>query len=348
MLGYANANLLLRQYGLSGRVVYIEALQETVSSLERRFIYYIRTDEDTQWICRLTHEKNFSMQLIEQQSQFAMMLYGNGVITPWKATAKGKYCIHISIDGFLYFVTIESFMEGKTPELSCKLFFDFGKLIGKTHALSEQFPSPIHYSVVRRALSEGGASFSRLLAQSPTQIPQTPETNYAGIIHDTLVENLSKQWELLPSGATQADLDIFNNLLMTESGLGIIDYNLAGEEVFLADALISYFSSIHHYNKRKALEHLDKKKSFEQFMLGYLSERSLNKFERKLFPQIAALFDGLYFCKELINEWNDGQSDYVIKHFEDSIQYFDPISHKLPGLEGRNDGGQTTIFPLFH
>lgn len=297
-------------------------LQETIMNEERRLIYRVETSNGGQWVCRLTRETAFPRRLIEQQSQFAMMLYDNGILTPWKAQSDGQFCVEMYVEGFAYHVTVESYLEGRQTPPSPTPVTEFGKLIGKTHALSKKFHADIDFSVIGNAIASGKARLSTILSFSNTPIPDTPSVKYAVTLHDNLILELSTFWRKLPQGRVHGDLGIFNNIIYTKSGMGIIDFNLSGKEAYLADAMSAYYSSCH-----KCEESAFGDNELCDFLSGYASEYRFCASERRAFSSLAALFDGLYFCKKIIQRWNANPNMDVLMSFQDAPRHFSPNRH---------------------
>ena len=324
MLSIGDADRILRLYHLLGNAQSVTPLQETVMGEERRLIYRVDTSDGGQWVCRLTREAAFPRRLIEQQSQFAMMLYDNGVLTPWKAQSDGRFCVEIYIKGFAYHVTVESYLEGDQTPPSPAPVTEFGKLIGKTHALSKKFHADIDFSVIGNAISSGKARLSTVISSANTPIPDMPSVRYAAASHDNLISQLSAVWKDLPKGGVHGDLGVFNNIIYTKNGMGIIDFNLSGEEAYLADALSAYYSSSH---KREWSEFGENE--LHDFISGYVSEYRFCASERRAFSNLAALFDGLYFCKKIIQRWNISPNADVLTSFRDAERYFDPNRHSV-------------------
>lgn len=84
MLPINIANDILFHFQVDNAVTSITILQEMVKGEQKRLIYQIGTACGRYWVCRLTSEENYPPNIIEQQSQFAMLLWHHGILTPKK------------------------------------------------------------------------------------------------------------------------------------------------------------------------------------------------------------------------------------------------------------------------
>ena len=156
------------------------------------------------------------------------------------------------------------------------------------------------------------------------------------LMHDKLVETLVPIWNTLPAGAVHGDLGIYNNLMQTKYGLGIIDFNRSGDEVFLGDALSAFYASVHKLSWQERLSAISKDEALHVFLSGYGSQRILTTVETEYYHLVAALFDGLFYCKSAIELWNIGDWNGAVKNMRMGDMHFDPDMHAVPQyrLEG--------------
>lgn len=329
MLCFNEATKILERFNVKDKVLKIKSIQETEKLDNYRGIFLITTS-NTELVCRISNEQNYPMTLVEKQSQFAMLLHSNGIDTAKKYVSQGNYCIQHWINGMRMQITLEEYIGEDISDIDICILKDFGEILGKIHSVSLEHPFVIGKSFVSEYVRNDKARFSQILAKADPPIPDLPCLHIVGQLHDELVKELSKIWYLLPTGAVHGDLGAFNNLINTVRGIGIIDYNLAGDEAYLGDVLSSYYASIHKYLWKDIFSGSDESSTFLMFWNGYSKFYSASEMEIAYFPQISALFDGLFYCKSAIDVWNQGFHEDALIMIQASVTHFDPSAHPFP------------------
>ncbi len=327
MLPINIANDILFHFQVDNAVTSITILQEMVKGEQKRLIYQIGTACGRYWVCRLTSEENYPPNIIEQQSQFAMLLWHHGILTPKKMKNGKNYCIEIEWDNQSYYATLEEYAGADIEEVNLDTFGILGKLIGQMHAISEKYPIKIDFSSVRDVIHNGRAKFDRIVKQA--DLPQTcyDAIRRCAVIHDELINELRMLWNELPYGAVHGDIGICNNLVHMGSGIGIIDFNLAGTEAFLGDMLVTFYASIYKYSWQGKLAHISRDQAFQYFLKEYLTERSFTTVEKLVYSRATALFDGLFFSKAVVEEWNKTRDIDVLARLDEAVFHFNIENH---------------------
>lgn len=308
---------ILCNYGIQIPLTRIKKLQEFSDGREKlRLIYFLETIDGQQWICRLTNERQYPIDLVERQSAFAMLLKKNGISTPKKLCKDGHYCFYWPKNEIKLCVTLETYMGSNLESADLKIFGTFGGLLGQMHIISQLNPVHLGFSTIAHAIYTGKACYANILRQAKPEIPYILSLQKAANLHDTLVSILRPVWSKLPMGAVHGDLGLYNNLVVSHLGLTVIDFNLAGDEVYLGDLLAAYYSSIHKYDWQNRLKSIDKSLARRKFLKEYVSYRTLTTLEQQYFPIVSALFDGLYYSKAVIERWNKSPLPTVMTSFE--------------------------------
>lgn len=302
----ANAAIIqaiLAKYNINSKIISIIPLQELRENGQSRLLYHIYLNDQNELVCRVSSEQNFPYTLIEQQCIFSEKLRHYGIPVAKKYKAGQTYCISKYYEGHTYCITIENFAGTDIKNVDLHLFGQLGKLLGKMHRISESDPTEIDYSPVTNGLKNGKAKFAKILTGLDSQVIGLECVRKAARMHDRLALLLRQGIDKLPHGAVHGDLGIFNNLLTNDGQYYIIDFNLASDETYLLDMVICFYSSINKYmvcNPEKKFGVAD---AFTKFTDGYYSERQLNDVERVWYAIAAALFDGLYYCKAVIEKY---------------------------------------------
>lgn len=330
MVQTAHLRTILMAYGISEEITAVVPLEEIDKAEELRLLYKINLQNDLQLVCRISREAHYSKKLMEQQSLFSEKLRAYGL-----PTAK-KYRLYAANEPSFVFdfqnchVTLEQYVGIDLDTVELQTFYQLGTFLGNIHFISEHDPSQIDYSPIYRAIREGRATFNRVLAHSDPALGQRQDVKAVQALHDEMVFRLREGLAQLPHGAVHGDLGAFNNLVTMGGRLSIIDFNLAGDEPFLCDLLTCFYASIYKYTWRDRLQGIDHQQAFSQFLLGYASRRKLTHEELQQFSLAAALFDGLFYCKAILEEYSDTGDASVLGRFSTAMEKFDPSRHCCP------------------
>lgn len=328
MLSLQEGQYILDCFHVEIKLISIDVLQECYDFQKIRLVYVFNLESNEHLVCRIIREKHYDKELIEKQSQFANFLYCNGIITPHKINFNGNYCLRIKLSEGFFLVTLEEFMGKDLEVADLETFFMFGTLLGNIHSLSEKYKFSINFSVVLQALETGNAKFSKIISRLPDFIAHHELIQKISFLHDSLVDKVKSIWKNLPKGTVHGDLGIYNNLVTTSKGLGIIDFNLAGDEVFLGDLLSSFYSSIHKFTWREKLRNIKLQDATTAFFSGYFEKRKLIKNEISVLPEIASLFDGLFYCKSIFEEANyNNKKEHIVERINNAIGHFALENH---------------------
>lgn len=315
---------ILELYGVTGTIEFVNKIQNCSSNVDKiRLIYQIDTSEGQKLICKANHEVNYPQWLIEKQSHFAMFLYNNGIPTAKKLTSNNKYCIKLPSHRLNLDVTLEEYAGQDLKNINLDTFCKFGELLGKIHSISEHYTQHIGFSATYTALSSGKATYKNILRHTKKRLPNIPEVNKAAILHDTLVGILRSRWKQLPQGTVHDDIGIFNNLVIHNNKIAVIDFNMAGEDVYLVDLLASYYSSYYKYYNNLSSQYENALIDF--FMKGYTTYRKLTLVEELNFPIISSLMRGIFYTKLFIDNLNSNIHMNIIdivEHFSNILNIF--------------------------
>lgn len=326
MIKRIEAEQLLHMFGVQDEIIATACLQKSKYNKNFCYIYKVSA-KDKAWVCRISRELNHSVQLAEMQSRFAMLLWENGIITAKKLQCSHAYCIELPYKNITVQAMAEEYLGEDFSNFTLDTFQKFGVLLGRMHFISERYSAKIGKSYVAEAIVSDKAVFSSILAKAVLPLPRLKEIENIEAVHNQLIAELSQIWQTLPSGAVHGDLGLYNNLIETKFGLGVIDFNLAGDEVYAADALASFYASIHKYSWQDKMKNLNREKALADFLNGYCRERKFCDLEKKYFSKISALFDGLFFCKAMIELWNDGRCKTALSRMPEALLYFDSDTH---------------------
>ena len=299
----ADACNILSLFGISASVSDVTILEKSVKPNKVRIICCINTDFKRKYVCRISNELNYPKELIEKQCEFAMYLYDNNIDTAKKYSYNGEYCRTLKLESGCFLVTLEDWIGKDRVLVTPEEYRMLGCLLGKMHSLSEKFTLKVGEGLISRSIITGRASFNNLLRQMNNPIHDSSVIERTAYKHDSLISTLRENLHKLPSGTVHGDLSSFNNIVSIpyQNNIVIIDFNLAGEEPYLFDVLVTFYSSINNLFQSSDDVLIE---NYYTFFEGYSSVRKFNDVELRLWACAAALFDGLYFSKRMIRKYN--------------------------------------------
>lgn len=116
-----------------------------------------------------------------------------------------------------------------------------------------------------------------------------PEIEYHYLQHRSV---LQKVWSSLPQGAVQGDFCYYNMLKQQDGTYSILDFNLAGNEIFLNECIaVGVYHSWHvPYTGR-----LNAAERFRKFIAAYEAKRPFTSLEREHFNPLLAIIRAFRF-----------------------------------------------------
>ncbi|MCM3758383.1 hypothetical protein M3197_13010 [Sporosarcina aquimarina] len=188
-------------------------------------------------------------------------------------------------DGFVF--TLEKELSGhELTNITDELLSEIGRLLGKQHIISAQFKSPF----------TTGTSWSMFGGNATENLGDYDENELSFLEFKNCCEShplyeaieslyleyrrvLQKAWAQLPQGAVQGDF-CYYNMVREESGkLGIYDFNLAGNEVYLNEAIAV---AVYHAWHAPYTGELTEEKRFQLLLETYTFERPFSEQEQVL------------------------------------------------------------------
>ena len=128
-------------------------------------------------------------------------------------------------------------------------------------------------------------------------------------LRDAKLERIRAMWETLPKAAVQGDISI-NNLVHSEDGLIVFDYNNAGDEVLISDLVMEGLLTAYEMELPDGTPASYREQIFPALVKGYLSVRLLSEAERKTAWEVYTLYHGLWFTRIV---YNDDSLDSLVK-----------------------------------
>ena len=303
----------------------------------RKFIVGIEGKEGRQVVVKLVHEDEeieAEREKIECQSVFSEHLRMNGIRTPEKYTANGRYCILIETAGGPLCALAEDYCGKEITEISEPLAYRIGALLAQIHVISLREGFSIGCGTLFGAAVKNDVNaFSRFCSLCEDTRLDTDAVSRIKALYQKKMNYLREVWNKLPRAATQGDISI-NNLVDLGDSLAVFDYNNAGDEVLVSDMVLEGLLTAYEMDLPVNTREEVPQRLFMAFWEGYRSKRQLTEEEEETAWVIYVLYDSLWFTKIVYNE----NSLEKMLEAGDADGANRKLSRILADLERENDG----------
>lgn len=239
---------------------------------------------------------------IEKQSAFSEFMRRNGIKTPMRYTANGKYCNEYVYDSLPCNVTVEDWCGEEITEINADIAYKIGELLARMHVLSLEN---------KRELGRG-TLFSAAYCNDVDCFQEFCEICKNEKLDQIVVEGIKKLrnekldtlravWDRLPKAAVQGDISV-NNLVYGEKELTVFDYNNAGDEVLVSDLVMEGLLTAYEMDIPEDVDPSVREQFFPALLNGYLSVRKLSEEEANAAWIIYTLYHSLWFSRVVYNE----------------------------------------------
>lgn len=328
MISIDIASTILQNYGVNNNVKSIDIIQNNESAYRERKVYSICTSNGNRYICKMSRGE-YTKDIIEMQCKFAMLLFNEKISTARKYDRDGEYVTEFIQNGKSYYLTLEQYIGEDIKQITIDVFAFLGNILGKMHMISENNNQFSEFTIIKKAILQGNAKFENILKNANMGLPYTSSISECIRRHNRLVDKLKNNWDRLPHGIVHGDLGAFNNLINMGDNIGIIDFNLAADETFLGDVIATFYASLHKYSWREQLSAISEAEAKKVYFKEYTKVRPFTEEEKQIFMETSALFDGLFYSKAIIEEWNLKKDLTVLDKFDEAVLRFDIERHRI-------------------
>lgn len=258
-------------------------------------VYYGQNDK--KYIIKLISSENNNIQREHLQAEFSEKVRGVGLNVPRKYKSGGCYCKNVTFCNTLFVVSIEDFLGNDVTNPTPQLAMFLGTSLGRMHEFAYSEGVYIGCGATYKAIVRETATFDRISSHFP---PECISKEYYDSIlchHNSVLNELSRLWPNLPKATTHSDLGLLNNVVSYNAEYGIIDFNLAGDEVLISDFLITWYSSIYDFDFINKSRTYDIGELKDAYWNGYQTHRIIHDKERSIIPSLSQFLNGIYFTK---------------------------------------------------
>ena len=306
---------ILHLYGFSGMITeqksYIHVIEEDGWM---KLIFRVTLDDGKMLVIKLLHEDDdldTEHRKYEKQSTFSETMRSCAIRTPARYRVDGKFCVRYVYHDLPCIVTVEDWCGEEITEITTDIAYQIGQLMARMHTISLENSCEIGHRTLFSAAYwndvDAFPDFCRIA--SDEKLNQNIVAQIKNL-HDEKLDHIRAMWESLPKSAVQGDVSI-NNLVDSEDGLTVFDYNNAGDEVLVSDLVMEGLLTAYEMDLPEGTPESCREELFAQFLKGYLSIRALSKAESTAAWEIYSLYHALWFTRII---YNDGSFQKLVEN----------------------------------
>lgn len=290
---------------------------ESAASEQRFFIHYIDEDGYIKLIFRVTLENGQMLVIkiqhedadllqerekVEKQSSFSEFMRGQGIKTPSRYRAKGRYCNEYIYHDIPCNVTVEDWAGEEIKEIDTGIAYQIGKLMARMHTISLSNKCEIGCGTLFSAAYWNDVDvYPRFCEICKDQGLDQKTVAKIKALHDEKLAYIRAVWDALPRAAVQGDISI-NNLVYGADELTVFDYNNAGDEVLVSDLVMEGLLTAYEMDLPDGTPARYRENIFPALLKGYLSVRPLGALECDTAWAVYTLYHGLWFSRIVYHE----------------------------------------------
>ena len=305
---------ILLLYGFDAAITeqkpYIHAIEDDG---RLKLIFRVTLVSGKKLVIKILHEDDdlaAEMKKVENQSIFSEHMRSHGIKTPARYQASGRYCHAFTYHELPCMVTVEDWCGEEITEITTGISYQIGELMARMHTISLENKCEIgHRTLFSAAYWNDVDCFPEFCDITKDEKLDQEVAAQIKALRDKKLEDIRGVWETLPKAAVQGDISI-NNLVHSEDGLIVFDYNNAGDEVLISDLVMEGLLTAYEMELPDETPVSDRERIFPALLKGYLSVRSLSEAERKTAWEVYTLYHGLWFTRIV---YNDDSLDSLVK-----------------------------------
>lgn len=293
--------MILIDYGIYSKAVSFSELQRYYYeendplSKEVRLIVKAELNDGTAVVIRFKNEKDAPAQLIERQSQFALLLKDSGIDTPVVYKNEQGFTKWYSINGYDVVVTVEEFVNGELRCVDADAAEKTGKLLAKMHNIAEANNFHVENDVLFDPFTDNDLFTISDFMSHEKDLIAVNSSLYQSIIgkYNEYIGILSPIRNE-PRYAVQGDISLCNLYQNSDGALGVFDFNRCGDNNLYCDAVMQaiYEARLMDYPENYGGDH--EHIILPAFLKGYHNERPFSDVQKSMYPYLYAIVNAFW------------------------------------------------------
>lgn len=269
--------------------------EDDPSSREVRLIVKARLENGHSLVIRFKNEEDAPQDVIEAQSRFAALLYGQGIETPKTYVSDGLFTRNYSINGYDVIVTVEEFMDGEIKTVDPQTAKDTGELLARMHNTAEAHDFHVNSEVLFDPLATNDLFFYESFEKRKERLLGIDSDLYNSIVqkHDELISRIASL-ERGKRYAVQGDISDCNLYRTQDGRIGVFDFNRCGDNSLFFDAVMQAVFESRLMDYPEELDGHQEEIIFSSFLEGYQQVRPFTAEQKEAFPYLYALITAFW------------------------------------------------------
>lgn len=302
---------ILKSYSCESNLLGIDLIEYYYLDDSVCMVVLAKTVSEKKYIIKIISKRMICFEEEEQQSCFSEFLREKGISTPQKHKNKGQFGTLIKYYNNTFLVTVEDYFGVDIKSATQRSSYALGSILAKMHLHSQMHDYHMKNGTTYNALFKEKVNLRTIWGANNGSVISKTDYEQIDSIHSEQMLRLKKIWGNLPKGSVHGDLGLTSNFMLYGNKYGVIDFNLSGDEIFLNDMLVTWYSSRYNYDIATSFSLDEIYKLRQSFFDGYLSNRQLCCAELKNLKKMSYIINGVYFNRFVAN---------VVKNNSDSIK----------------------------
>ena len=270
-----------------------------------KLIFSVTLDSGKMLVIKIQHEEADLLQNrknVENQSAFSEFMRIQGIKTPHRYQADGRYCNEYVYNDIPCNVTVEDWCGEEIKEINTDIAYQIGELMGRMHNISLENECKIGCGTLFSAAYWNDVdAYPKFCEICEDEKLDRKIISKIKALREEKLEQIRSVWETLPKAAVQGDISI-NNLVYDSLELTVFDYNNAGDEVLISDLVMEGLLTAYEMELPEGVPESYREKIFPTLLKGYLSVRPLSALECDMAWEIYTMYHGLWFSRVMYKE----------------------------------------------
>ncbi len=332
-------NAILRDYCFRSPATSFSELQryhyekKDPDSKEVRLIIKVELCADKPVVIRFKNESDVTLELMEEQSKFAVILRQNGIEVPKQYKTEDGYARWYSIDTYEVIVTVEQFVEGELHCVDVETALETGRLLAKMHNIAERLDVHIENDVLFNPFSENDLFAFSAFRDNSHVLSDVDAPLYADIVK-TYEEYMKRLLPLNkePKYAVQGDISDCNLYRTCQGGIGVFDFNRAGDNNLYCDAVMQAVFEARLMDYPDSCAGRSEELILPAFLKGYHMERPFTEIQKESYPYLYAIIHA-FWSQDI--KWNDNSLLHAIEkgQVEDVRRWLKEIHRRIHHIQ---------------
>lgn len=266
---------------------------------EKRYIIFCEMDDGEKVVLKLYSNVYTTPRKVDIWAFLSLSYSKGGILTPrFLKSLSGSYSYTLNIQDITFVLWLEQFVASenkilKLEDMDASFIYDIGRLKGKMHRIAKESGLSCNWDAPLVLFSENSqdgfydenfANVSMLYNGLKGKPVDQTLLERVWTVYSKKRDELKKVYYSLPKGLIQGDFSPENFIVNNNKLAGIYDYNLAGNDTFISDAVqegifLTYEAYTADWMDEAHYRYM--RGRFKKYIEGYIAEYPLSELEKE-------------------------------------------------------------------